>query len=1036
MAKGFDFVSNEHKYLKMWDDMNILQKMTDKNAGGPRFRFQDGPITANATMCMHHVWGRTLKDAQLKYRTLKGHSMHYQNGFDAQGMWVEVEVEKLLGLGSKKEIVEYGLDKFTEKCIERVKHFADMQTRQSIRLGQIMDWDDSHFTNSDGNITAIWHFLKVCHERGWLKKSYKSMPWCPRCGTSLSEHEMSGSYKELSHRAVFVKYPMVNGGQSLLIWTTTPWTLTANVAVAVNPNNDYVAARVKSDKNLIIVGKEAVKRLQDDLVEIVEEFKGSKLLGQEYLRPLVFKGQDTKGKVIPWDAVEAAEGSGLVHIAPGCGAEDFELGKLHNLEPIIPTDEAGVFGEAYEWLNGLDTVAAEDVIFNKLTQLGVMYYTHKYKHNYPFCWRCKTNVIFRLVEGWDIATEAVKPQIFKAIEEVEWQPAFAKKMMVDWITHMGDWNISRRRFYGLPLPFYPCQKCGHLHVIGSKEELFERAIDPYLMHEDVMPHLHRPYIDQVRIVCEKCGTGVDRVTDVGDCWLDAGIMPFSTKQYFTDKKWWAENFPADLVTEMKEQIRLWFYSMLFMSVVLEGRAPFAKVSCYSTMLDEDGKKFSKTGPKNIPFDTAAETFGADSMRYVFASAAPQHDMRFGPSMIDEARRKLMAFLNTVTFYNTYADIDKPNVLKHKPTDLDVTDVWLVEKTNALVALCDTASADHKFYLAIDAVEKFVDDLSNFYIRTNRRRFWKGERGNDKDNAYWALYNAIRAVTVILAPIVPFFAEHVWQTMMVPAGESAASVLLANYPTQTKLPKTIKGIVQGVEFIQSVTTLAHKLRAQQGLKVKQPLRTMYVKAPHTDALKLFDGFLRDELNVKSVEIVTDEEKFNVPYLVVNFKTAGAKLGGDVQELRTALLNLSDADMATAVASFARGKVTVGRFENLGAELFDKKLKSKSEFVSETEGDLTVVLDTTLDEQLVAEGKLRELVRGIQVARQEANLDITARIKLGLSTKDKAMAKIIADNVVKICEEVLATELVERVAGGHKSKAEVDGAVTEISFQVAK
>jgi len=1080
MSKGFDFVENEHNILKFWDEIGLFPKMVKKNEGSKkRFRFLDGPITANAPMCVHHVWGRTLKDAAIKFHHLKGYSQQFQNGFDAQGMWVEVEVEKLLGLGSKKDIEKYGLEKFTEKCIERVNHFADLQTKQSIRMGQIMDWENSYFTNSDQNITSIWHFLKVCHDKGMLKKSYKSMPWCSRCGTSLSEHEMSGSYKELEHRAVFAKFEIIgeqnqkNSSQPLrnsrqdyadsesamleqssglakkfsdsaqtltnekiLVWTTTPWTLTANVAVAVNPENTYCKVRVKSDKGLIIVGREALKRLNDDFIEVVSEIKGSDLVGKKYMRPLVFAGQEEYGIVIPWSDVMATEGSGAVHIAPGCGAEDFELGKIHNLTPIIPIDESARFPKEFGELAGLNTEEGEEPIFEMLRKNGTMYYTHKYKHNYPFCWRCKTNVVFRLVDGWDIATAGVKPAIFKAIETVEWKPEYLRKMMEDWIRNMGDWNISRRRFYGLPLPFYPCD-CGHLTVVGSKDELKKFAVNPDEVES--IPHLHKPYIDKVKIRCDKCKSPVGRVTDVGDCWLDAGITPFSTKGYFEDKKYWRENFPSAVVIEMKEQIRLWFYSQLFMSVVLEGKAPYKTLVGFSTMLNEEGKKVSKTDKNITTADKTADIYSADAMRYVFTSANPALDMRFGPTMIQDAKKNLNSILNAVTFFNTYAEIDKPKIENHTPKNLDVTDIWLLERLNDYIKKCDDAYSFYNTQIVVKETESLVENLSNFYIRTNRRRFWKGEKGGDKLNAYWVLYQAIRAIAIVLTPITPFLSEYIWQNLVKQYCKSEESVLLSNFPTQVKVWESVKDIISHVEFIKKVTSMAHFLRARENLKVRQPLKKMYIKSGNDKALKLFEGCLKDELNIKEIELVSDESKFNDAFLVVNFKKAGAVLGGKVQELKKSLESLDDVKMEKVVADFNKGegsKVKIDGFNSLSHELFERKLKSKPEFVSETDGDLTVVLDTTLDNSLVEEGKVRELIRAIQVARQDNDLDITARIELGLSTKSKELSQIIENSGDKIKQEVLAKEMVEKVVDGKRVDIDIDGEKVTVTFRVVK
>ena len=1014
--KDFNFIKNEHNMLKLWEEISLFEKIKAKNEKGKRFSFLDGPITANASMGVHHVWGRTLKDIVVKYNALKGHSQQYQWGFDAQGMWVEVEVEKLLGLNDKKAILEYGLDNFTEKCIERVNYFKDIQTRQSIRLGQLGDWDNSYVTNSDENIQAIWHFLKVVNDKGWLKKSYKAMPWCPRCGTSLSEHEMSGSYKEVTNKAVFVKLRLLDSDEDILIWTTTPWTLPANVAVAVNPHNTYVKVKVKSQKFPIIVGKEAIKKLRDDAVEVLEEFKGSELVGKKYLKLLgqhVLENPDKPptipfeiqtNTIIPWDEVSASEGSGLVHIAPGCGAEDFELGKIHNLEPIVPIDESGRFKDEFGVLAKLSTEEAAPVIFEILTKLGPMYYTHNYSHNYPFCWRCKTNVVFRLVDGWDIATKEVKPEIFKAIKTVKWQPVYLQKMMEDWITNMGDWNISRRRFYGLPLPFYPCEKCNYIHVVGSLDEL--RTLATNQADVDKVPHLHRPYIDEVKIKCPKCSVPVKRVSDVGDCWLDAGITPFSTKGYFTDKKSWEENFPIEIVVEGKEQIRLWFYSQLFMSVVLTGRAPYKTVMTHNMMLAEDGSKFSKTGPNVIRFDDAAETFGADAMRYAFAGAVPTHDMRFGKGMIKDTKRRLSSILNAVTFYNTYAAVDKPNLATHKPQDLHVTDIWLIESLNKYIKECDEAYKTYNLHYVVAKTDAFVEDICNFYIRTNRRRFWKGENSCDKLNAYWALFQALRGITIVIAPIATFLSEFIWKTII----QESESVLLATFPTPVKLNKTIPNTIEHVLFFQKVATLAHSLRAKEGLKVKQPLKTLYIKTDNIEAVEMFKDLLKEELNVKEIELVKSEDQFNIPYLVVNFRTAGKQLGGQVQELKAHLESMSENETKAMVELYEKGKEMTFAGKKLNvSQLFEKKLKSKPEFVSAVEDDVTIVLDTTLTEELTDEGLVRELIRAIQIMRQEAGFNISDRINLEIQLQeDSQMAKVIATHHKRIDEEVLTTD----------------------------
>jgi len=525
-----NFVELEKNVLKFWDDNKCFNKLVEKNRGNERFKFLDGPATANNRLGVHHFWGRTLKDLTIRYNALKGRDCQYQNGFDAQGLWVEVNIEKELGLNGKPEVMEYGIDKFTNKCMERVNYFANEITKQSIRMGQWMDWENSYFTNTDENITSIWHFLKECDKRGWIVKKNRPMAWCPRCGTSLSEHEMSGSYGEVEHTAVFIKLPVKNKDFKMVAWTTTPWTLSANVALAVNPDFDYVKVCFNGEN--LVLGKDRLKILKQD-VEILETFKGSDLVGLEYETCFPeLKDQNFAHKIVAWDMVDNAEGSCVVHIAPGCGAEDFELGQTLNLPEICPINEQGVMLDSTGFLAGKKTTDVVDLVVNRLDKDQKLLYAHKYKHSYPHCWRCKTDLVYKLISAWFIKIDEIRPLALKAIEDVEFKPDFAKKRMVDWLNNMGDWNISRSRFYGLPLPFYVCEKCGKLHVIGSLAELKKMAVEPEKV--DKLPNIHRPWIDDIKIKCE-CGEELSRIAEVGDVWLDAGITPFSTKKYFRQK---------------------------------------------------------------------------------------------------------------------------------------------------------------------------------------------------------------------------------------------------------------------------------------------------------------------------------------------------------------------------------------------------------------------------------------------------------------------------------------------------------------------
>lgn len=1000
----------EHEILNFWQDNQIFEKMKEQNKKtGKYFAFLDGPITANNEMKLHHVWNRALKDIMLRFNALCGCDAYYQNGFDAQGLWVEVGVEKALGLKDKRDVLNYGMDRFTEACISRVNHFAGRIAEQSKRLGQWMDWDNSYFTNSDTNITTIWYFLKKCYEKGWLIEKYRPMPWCSHCGTSLSEHELADSYQDIEHTAVFFKLPILNTNDSIIVWTTTPWTLSANVAIAVNPELTYAVCKVKStDRNLIIC-KDAIKALKDDLIEVVKEIKGQSLVGLEYETCFPeLEEQNFVHKIVAWDAVDATEGSGAVHIAPGCGAEDFELGEKLNLPKVCPVDESGIFYNNFGFLAGKEAAEVADLVFDELKNRNKLYYTHKYKHRYPICWRCKKPLIFRLTKEWYIKADEIRPQLIKAIDTVEWQPDFMKKRMLDWLTNMGDWNISRKRFYGLPLPFYRCPNCGKLTVVGSLEELKNLSSKEAV---EALPHLHRPYIDDVKIKCPECGHEVSRVSEVGDCWLDAGITPFSTKKYFTDKEFWKKNFPAECVIEMKEQIRLWFYSLLFMSVTLEGVAPYKKVIGFAMLVSEDGSKFSKSGPNNIDFNVIVEKTGADVLRYIFAGNNMLNDTRFGSSICDETKRKLLAFWNAYVFFNTYAVIDKPDLKNFKldEKNLTITDKWLFELTNKFIENSKANYEKQRFYLVVKDFENYVDDLSNWYIRINRRRFWKSENKEDQLTAYYCLYNALKSCIRVMSPIIPFLCEHIWQNLVVEMEDEVQSVFLAGYPNVSSV--SYPELISQTQEAREIIALAQRLRNENQIKVKQPLKMMYLNIADSerDAIYNFEDIIKDEINVKKIVFEKDNSRFNDEFLTINFGAAGRVLKGDVQKVKNMLAELSADEMKKLTAEYKTGKVTIAPYGELDASLFNLQFKPKKDFIISSENNKTIVLDITLDKDLIKEGYLRELIRQIQVMRKDADFKVEQRINLALNTSSDILNEVINENIEKIKAETLALDI---------------------------
>jgi isoleucyl-tRNA synthetase len=1020
-----DFVKMDHEVLDFWNEDKSFDKLRAKNAKtGKYYAFLDGPITANNEMKLHHVWNRSLKDIMLRYKGMQGYDSCYQNGFDAQGLWVEVGVEKELGLKDKRDIVKYGIDNFTEYCISRVKHFAGVITEQSKRLGQWMDWDNSYFTNSDTNITSIWYFLQKCYKKGWLIEKYRPMPWCSHCGTSLSEHELADSYTDIVHTAVFFRLPINNSNKSILVWTTTPWTLSSNVAVAVNPGFTYCECKVKSTNRTLIVCESDLKVLKDDLIEVIDKVKGSELVGLTYETCFPeIPAQNFEHKIVAWDMVDSVEGSGAVHIAPGCGAEDFELGEKLGLPKICPVDENGIFLDNFGFFSNKSTKDVADEVFEELKKRDKLYYTHSYKHRYPICWRCKQPLIFRLSKEWYIKADEIRPELIKAVDTVDWQPPFIKKRMLDWLNNMGDWNISRKRFYGLPLPFYRCKHCGELTVVGSLEELEKLSSKEEV---ESLPHLHRPYIDKIKIRCPKCGEEVERVTEVGDCWLDAGVTPFSTKKYFTDKEYWKKNFPAECVIEMKEQIRLWFYSLLFMSVTLEGVAPYKKVIGFAMLVAEDGSKFSKSGPNNISFNDIVEKVGADVLRYIFASNNMLNDTRFSENICDDTRRKLLSLWNAYVFFNTYAYLDKPKLDGYKPneSELNITDRWLIDRTNDFIDKSTQNYETNTYFQVIKDFEDYVDELSNWYIRINRRRFWKSDDEKDKLNAYYSLYYALKKCIQVMTPIIPFMSEHIWQNLVrCTEKNEAESIMLGGFAKKTLILKD-ENLINKTKSVREVIATAQMLRNDNQIKIKQPLKNMFVVV-HSDeeeGIKEFESIIKDELNIKNIEFVKDANKFNLPYLTINFKVAGAVLKNKVNDLKNTLQSLSDEEMLKVVDSYNKGQVVVGDYK-LDSSLFVLNFKPRSEFVIATQNDKTVVLDVTIDKNLMIEGLSRELIRQIQTLRKDNNFLIEQRITLCVQTDSDDLKQVISTYKDKIMQEVLATNFVNELDDSSCSK-EVD------------
>ncbi|MFO7649779.1 MAG: isoleucine--tRNA ligase [bacterium] len=935
----------EERILAFWQEQRTFERLVERNRGKARFKFLDGPITANNPMGVHHAWGRTYKDVYQRYKAMQGFDQRFQNGFDCQGLWVEVEVEKELGFKSKRDIEKLGIDKFVEACKARVRKFSAVQTDQSVRIGQWMDWDNSYFTMAEENNYTIWHFLKKCHERGLVYEGTDVMPWCARCGTAISDQEIvTEGYRELVHKSVFLRLPVAGReNEYLLVWTTTPWTLTANTAAAVHPELAYVRAR--QDGAIFILAKDLLKVLGPG-AEVIEELPGSKLVGLRYSGPFdeLAPQAGVEHRVVPWDEVSAADGTGIVHIAPGCGKEDFLLGKEHGLSTIAPLAEDGRFIEGFGEFTGKTAAEAAAVVFASLERKGILFRVEDFSHRYPVCWRCGEELVFRLVDEWFIAMDSLREEIKTSAREVHWIPEFGLERELDWLSNMSDWCISKKRYWGLALPIYKCD-CGWFDVVGSREELKSRAVAGWDEFDGHTPH--RPWVDAVKVACPKCGKPAARIKDVGNPWLDAGIVPFSTTHYLTEHDYWEGWFPFDFITEsFPGQFRNWFYAILAMSTVLEKRAPFKTVLGYATMKAEDGREMHKSWGNAIEVKDAVEKMGADVMRWIFARHNPSQNLAFGYGGAHDVQRRLLTLWNVYSFLVTYANIDQLN-----PASLEVAvagrpalDRWILSRLNSLLALGRERLDEYDAVPVTRAVEEFVDDLSVWYVRRSRRRFWKSDSDSDKQSAYRTLYDCLVTLVKFIAPFMPFLAEEMYQNLVRSVDSSAPeSVHLCPWPEADR-SLIDAALEKETALVRDVISLGRSAREKANLKVRQPLAAMLcrVEPSEAEALGRHADSLREELNIKALEFVGPKDEF----------PEGLRVEAGVQH--------------------------------------------------------AIGLDARLTPELENEGFARELVHHVQNLRKEAGFEVADRIRLQYSAGPR-LAEAIAAFADYIRRETLAVEL---------------------------
>jgi isoleucyl-tRNA synthetase len=833
-----NFSELEVQILNWWYQNDLVSQYLHKNdKSAQTFSFIDGPITANNPMGVHHARGRTLKDLFQRFKNAQGFAQRFQNGFDCQGLWVEVEVEKEAGFNSKKDIQNFGLENFTNACLARVDKYSKIQTEQSKRLGMFMDWDNSYYTNSQTNNLYIWHFLKVIQQKGWLVKKKSATTWCPRCETGLSQHEEADGYKEITDTSIYLKFKLKDRpNEYVLAWTTTPWTLSANVLLAINTKFDYVKAKV--DNDYLYLAKLAADRLGFTGYQKID---AKTLLDLEYDTLYDIPAQkNVKHYITEWDLVNPEEGTGVVHIAPGCGQEDFELGKKLGSDMLAPLDESGHFLEGYGELTGLYAHNVAPIVFAYLKKIGAFYKTEAITHRYPHCWRCKTKCLFRLEDSWFIKSDEIRPRLKEAAKKVVWHPKYAGRRMQNWLDTMEDWMINRKRFYGLALPFYECD-CGELTVVGSKEELKEKAINPELI--DKLPSFHRPWIDDIKIKCPKCGKNVSRIPDVGDVWLDAGVVPFSTLKYLDDKTYWQKWFPADMVLEMTEQVRLWFYSMLYFSVTLENIPPYKTVVTHAEVRDEKGEAIHKTKHNGIPWEDAINKMGVDAMRWLYCQQKPATNVNFGYNIADQVKREFLLILwNSYRFFTQHANLEnwQPSSNFNPSSTTDIMDQWILSRLHSTISVVTKTVEKYSTAAATKALEEFVSDLSTWYIRRNR----------DRSDNFELLNHLFRQLVIVLAPFIPFYSEIIFQNLSgFETTGSNVTVHTQNWPTsEDKLIDV--DLESQMTKVRQICQLVHAERQKSAIKIRQPLAKVVVST-NVKPNPLLISIIAAETNVKEV-----------------------------------------------------------------------------------------------------------------------------------------------------------------------------------------
>ncbi len=1036
---SLNFVDREKQTEKFWKENKIFEKSMESRKEGETYTFYDGPPTANGKPHIGHVLTRVIKDMIPRYQTMKGKMVPRKAGWDTHGLPVELEVEKLLGLDGKEQIEEYGLIPFIDKCKESVWKYKGMWEDFSGTVGFWADMDDPYVTYHDDYIESEWWALKQIWDKGLLYKGFKVVPYCPRCGTPLSAQEVAQGYKTVKERSAIVRFKVKDEDAYFLAWTTTPWTLPSNVGLCVNPDETY--CKVKAADGYTYYMAEALLdkvlgRLADEsqnikAYEVLESYKGTELEYKEY-EPLfacageVAQKQHKKGFFVTCDGyVTMSDGTGIVHIAPAFGEDDGRVGRNYDLPFVQFVDGKGELTAETPYA-GMFVKDADKPILVDLEKEGKLYEAPKFEHEYPHCWRCDTPLIYYARESWFIKMTAVKDDLIRNNNTINWIPeSIGKGRFGDWLENVQDWGISRNRYWGTPLNIWYCEDCGHMHSIGSREELFEMSGNEAAKTVE----LHRPYIDEITVPCPKCGKTMHRVPEVIDCWFDSGAMPFAQHHYpFENKEVFEKQFPAQFISEAVDQTRGWFYSLLAESTLLFNKAPYENVIVLGHVQDENGQKMSKSKGNAVDPFAALEQYGADAIRwYFYINSAPWLPNRFHGKAVQEGQRKFMGTLwNTYAFFVLYANIDNFNPMDYTLDyeKLSVMDKWLLSKMNSMIKAVDENLGSYKIPETARALQEFVDDMSNWYVRRSRERFWAKGMEQDKINAYMTLYTALVNTCKAAAPMVPFMTEDIYRNIVCRIDKNAPeSIHLCDFPIADEA-HIDKEMEMAMDEVLKIVVMGRACRNTANIKNRQPIANMYFKAPK-ELPEYYTDIIRDELNVKNVEYTQDVSSFTSYTFKPQLKTVGPKYGKLLGKIRQALPELDGNAAMSELKANGVLKLTFGADEVVLAEedLLIEAAQTEG-YISENNGDITVVLQTTLTPELLEEGFERELISKIQTMRKEAGFEVMDKIRVSVQDNEK-IKTVLQKFESEILTDVMADEIVYDTVTGYSKEWNING-----------